>query len=96
MTEYDSVTEPLQNGDPLPSHPHDTTARKIVSYGFVFDAEDNTQLTAGLHRNEISMLMSGQRILDHAYRYAILDRKIFHTRSRVTIRVKTEPANEPV
>lgn len=94
--DYDDTTEPLPNGAPLPDHPSSTTARKITAYGPVHDADDNTQLTAGLHRNEILMLMSGQRILDHAYRYAIIDRKIYHTRSRVIIQVKTEPANEPV
>lgn len=94
--DYDDTTESLVNGAPLPDHPSSTTARKITVYGPVFDADDNQQLTAGLHRNEISMLMSGEKILEHAYRYAIVDRKIYHTRSRVIIYVKTEPANEPV
>lgn len=94
MSEYDSVTESLTNGASLPTYPHDTTARKVVSYGFVFDADDNTQLTAGLHRSEINTLMSGQRILEHAYRYAVVDRKIYHTRSRVVIHVQTVDAEE--
>lgn len=92
MIEYNSVTEPLPNGAPLPQHPDDTTAKKIVHFGFVYDADDGVQLSAGLHRNEISVLMSGQRILDHAYRYAIVDRRIFHTRAKVIIHVATEPS----
>lgn len=93
---YDSVTEPLENGDSLPEHPHDTTARKITAYGPVHDATDNTQLTAGLHRNEIVVLMNEGRILEHAYRYAIIDRHIYHTRDKVVIQVTTEPIDEPV
>lgn len=94
--DYDSTTEPLANGAAVPDHPATTTSRKVLALGPVYDADDNIQLTAGLHRNEISMLMSGQRILGHAYRYAIVDRKIYHTRNRVIIRLKTAPADEPV
>lgn len=94
---YDSVTEPLKSGDPLPAHPDDTTARRITGYGPVYDADDGRQLMAGLHRAEVSMLMNGERILEHAYRYAILDRHIYHTRrGGVVIHVVTEPTDEPV
>ena len=96
MAEYDAITEPLRNGDPLPSHPSTTTARKITEYGPVHDANDDTQLTAGLHRNEVAILRSGQRILEHAYRYAVLDQKIYHTRSSVVIHVVTEPLDDVV
>lgn len=93
---YDSVTEPLKSGDLLPTHPDDTTAKRITSYGNVYDADDGRQLMAGLHRAEVSMLMNGERILEHAYRYAIIDRHIYHTRPKAIIHVSTEPVNEPV
>lgn len=96
MDDYDSVTGPLRNGDALPSHPSNTTARKIVAYGPVYGVGDDIQLTAGLHRNEVATLQSGQRILEHAYRYAIIDRYIFHTRRSVVIRVRTEAIPDDV
>lgn len=94
--EYDSITHPLKNGDPLPTHPHDTTAKKIVSFGPVHDADDGIQLTAGLLRATVAVLIEGGHPLGHLYRYAILThdgaRRIFHTRPNgVTIRVRTEP-----
>lgn len=92
--EYDSVTDPLKNGDPLPDHPDDTTAKKITVYGPVYDASDGIQCTAGLHRNEVARLQAGdQMALMHLYRYVILDRKIYHTRPSVIIHCKTT-ANE--
>jgi hypothetical protein len=95
--EYDSVTEPLRNGDPLPAHPRDTTAKEIAAYGFVYDADNGTQLTAGLHRNELDQLQHGnQMALTHLYRYCIIDRKIYHTCNSVVIHCKTMTADEPV
>lgn len=91
MSDYDSVTEPLKNGDSLPAHPDDTTAKRITTYGFVYDADDGTQLTAGLHRNEVAQLQSGNQMsLTHLYRYVILDRRIYHTRPAVVIHCRTE------
>jgi len=92
--EYDDVTQELASGDELPPHSAATTARKIIAYGPVHDAADNTRLEAGLHRNEVAVLMQGQRILEHAYRYAIIDRHIYHTRELVVIRVSTEEVDE--
>lgn len=90
MSDYDSVTEPLRNGDPLPVHPDGTTARKITTYGPVYDADDSTQLTAGLHRNEVAQLQEGnQMALGHLYRYVILNKHIYHTRPSVVIHCKT-------
>lgn len=92
---YDSVTEPLHNGDPLPEHPDDTTAKRITAYGFVYDAADGTQLIAGLHRNEVAQLQEGnQMALGHLYRYVILNRRIYHTRPSVVIHVKTETVTD--
>lgn len=89
-------TEPLKNGDPLPEHPADTTALKIVSYGTVRDASDGTTLRAGIHRNELKMLMEGNKMaLAHLYAYVILNRHIYTFREAVVIEVKCEP-NEPV
>jgi len=84
------VTEPLKNGDVIPSHPSHTTSRKIIKHLEVRDASDNTKLKAGMNRNEISLLMNGQRILDHLYRYAILSGKIYHTRNEVIVTVECE------
>jgi hypothetical protein len=99
--DYDSITEELSNGAPLPDHPSTTTARKIIAYGPVHDAIDGTLLTAGLDRTTISVLMNEkEHALAHLYRYAILThdnaRRIFHTRDSVTIRVKTTPSDGPV
>lgn len=95
MSDYDSVTEPLRNGDPLPPHPDDTTAKRITVYGPVFDADDGTQLTAGLHRNELSRLQDGdQMALTHLYRYVITNAHVYHTRPSVIIHCKT--TDEPV
>lgn len=89
----DEFTEPLKNGDLLPKHPSSTTALKIVRYGDVWDDQDGTKLTAGLHENEVRTLMNGdQMALRHLYRYAIRNDKIFHTRSLVVIDCDCEPA----
>lgn len=94
VNSYDSVTEPLHNGDPLPEHPDDTTAKKITTYGFVYDADNGTRLTPGLHRNEVVQLQHGnQMALGHLYRYVILNRHIYHTRPSVIIHVKTVTAD---
>lgn len=88
--EYDSVTEPLKNGDPLPDHPDDTTAKRITVYGPVYDADDGQQCTAGLHRNELARLQDGdQMALTHLYRYVITNKHVYHTRKSVIIHVKT-------
>lgn len=90
--DYDSVTEPLKNGDPLPLHPDDTTAKKITVYGFVFDADNGVRCTAGMHRNEASQLQAGnQMALKHLYLYVIINKHIYHTRDAVVIHCKTEP-----
>lgn len=90
MSDYDSITEPLKNGDALPEHPNDTTAKRITDYGPVFDADDSTPLTSGLHSNEISQLKRGnQMALSHLYRFTIINNHIYHTRKQVVIHVKT-------
>ena len=82
------VTESLRNGDKLPEHPASTNALRIVKYGRVRDAEDGKTLRAGLHQNEIRMLMNGEKMaLTHLYAYAMLNGHIYHTRDRVTIDV---------
>ena len=84
-------TAPLKNGAKLPTHPADTTARKILSYGEVTDARTGTICVAGLHNNEIQLLMGKNPIaLSHLCRYAIRNGRIYHTRSRVKILVETE------
>lgn len=88
MKEY---TSPLRNGAKLPDHPADTTARIIVKYGEVTDARTGTICVAGLHNQEIQLLMGKNPIaLSHLCRYAIRDGRIYHTRSRVVIEVETE------
>ena len=87
---HDDVTEPLPNGADLPKHPANTTGRKVISYGKVLDAEDGRPLRAGLHQNEIRMLMAGHAGgLGHLYAFAMLNDKIFHTRQSVVVDVKT-------
>src|SRR5690242_8655764 len=89
---YDSVTEPLKNGDPLPLHPDDTPAKRSTVYGFVYDADNGTHCTAGMHRNELAQLQVGsQMALTQLYRYCIVNRHIYHTRAAVVIHCKTEP-----
>jgi hypothetical protein len=93
----EEFTEPLRNGAKLPDHPSDTTAKKIIKYGSVFDSHDGHELTAGLHDSEIRTLMNGGNpALAHLYRFAIkqvgADKRIYHTRSRVIIEVETENA----
>lgn len=89
MISVEETTEPLKNGEALPSHPANTTALRITEFGKVFDDGDGRPLETGkLHENEIRMLQSGQvGGLGHLYLYAIRDKKIFHTRSLVTIDV---------
>src|SRR6267142_1506448 len=92
---YDDVTEPLRNGDPLPSHPALTTSKKIIEYGEVSDDANGTILYGGLHNNEIAMLMNGnQMALSHLYRYAIRNKHIYHTRPLAIIAVRTEDVVE--
>lgn len=89
------VTEPLANGAELPSHPALTTAKKVVEYLSVFDDANGTPLQGGLHRNEIAMLMGKQpHPLGHLYRYAIVNRHLYHTRSLACINVRTEDVVE--
>ena len=87
--EYEDTTSPLANGDELPDHPHNTTARKIISYGKVYDFEDGRPLRAGMHQSTLKVLMGGTRILSHTYSYAILNGRIYHTRDKVVVDVKT-------
>ncbi len=87
-------TEPLRSGAKVPVHPESTTSRKVVRYGEVRDSKDGHPLTAGLHRNEITMLRQGTvGGLGHTYRFAMVqegpDLRIYHTRSRVIIEVET-------
>ena len=91
----EEITEPLANGAPLPDHPANTTALKIIEYGKVFDDGDGRPLQTGkLHENEIRMLMTGQQMaLNHLYLYVIRDRRIFHTRGLVTIDVQCVPVD---
>lgn len=86
------TTEPLRNGDPLPEHPDSTTALKITKFGDVYDDGDGTPLVSGrLRESEVQMLMSGnQMALRHLYFYAIRNKKIYHTRSLVTIDCECE------
>lgn len=95
MIDYDAITEPLKNGDPLPLHPDDTTAKKITVYGFVYDADNGVRCTAALHRNELAGLQNGdQMALRHLFRYCIINKRIYHTREAVVIHCKTEPVSE--
>ena len=92
---YDDLTEPLSNGAEIPSHPSQTTARKIIAYGRVKDAKDGTPLRAGLHHATIRGLMDGHQMgLTHLYAYAMLNNKIYHTRPGVVIEVRTIDAPE--
>ena len=75
----EEITEPLANRQELPNHPSHTTSRKIINVLEVRDAKDGTRMTAGLPRSELNLLMNGQRILEHLYRYAILNGRIYHT-----------------
>lgn len=85
------TTEPLPNGAELPTHPALTNARRIIAYGRVWDDADGITLLGGLHANEVRMLMSGQQMnLKHLYRYAIRNRRIYHTRNLVCIDVRCE------
>jgi hypothetical protein len=90
----EEVTEPLANCQEVPNHPAHTTSRKIISVQEVRDAEDGTRCTAGLPRSELSLLMNGQRILDHLYRYAILNGRVYHTRNKVVIVVKCQDQSQ--
>ena len=86
------TTEPLRNGDDLPTHPSSTTALKIIKYGNVYDDGNGTPLRAGgLKENEIQMLMQGnQMALKHLYLYALRNKKIYHTRDLVVIEVECD------
>ena len=88
METPEEITEPLANGQAVPTHPSQTTSRKVEHVLEVRDAEDGVRCTAGLPRNELSVLMHGERILAHLYRYCILNGRIFHTRDRVVCVVK--------
>jgi hypothetical protein len=87
-------TQPLRNGDLLPKHPSTTTAREVVQYLKVWDANDNHQLSSGqLRGTEVSMLMGGsQMALGHLYLFTIRDNRIYHTRQSVVIDVETDDA----
>ena len=85
----DDITEPLRNGAELPTHPNDTTSKKIVEYVHVYDDANGKRLTGGLHNNEVSMLMNGEiGSLGHLYKYKILNKRIYHTRPLVCITCK--------
>ena len=86
----EELTEPLANLAELPPHPAHTTGRKIERVLEVRDATDGVRCTAGLPRNELSLLMNGQRVLSHLYRYAILNGRIYHTRNQVVCVVKCQ------
>lgn len=89
--EFPDTTEPLLNGAELPTHPADTTAKKITHFGRVFDDATGTVLTAGLHNNEIAMLMANQcESLSHLFRFVIRNMHIYHTRPLVVIECRTE------
>lgn len=85
-------TQPLRNGDLLPTHPDASTALKVVRYGRVYDDTDGHELMAGLHRAEVAMLRQHEGDLGHLYRYAIVadsrGKRIFHTRDKVVIDVE--------
>jgi hypothetical protein len=90
-TNFDDTTEALPNGANLPEHPALTTSKKITEYGRVWDDADGVTLHGGLHEAEIRNLMNGdQMALKHLYRFAIRNKRIFHTRNLVCIDVKTE------
>jgi hypothetical protein len=86
-------TEPLKSGAKLPDHPA-TTTQKIIKYGEVRDAHTGQLLAAGLHESDVRSLMSGNKALNHLYRFAIKQigdaKYIFHTRPRVVIEVEVE------
>lgn len=92
---FDDTTEALPNRAELPAHPALTTSKKIIEYGRVWDDADGITLHGGLHQNEIAMLMSGDQMsLRHLYRYAIINKHIYHTRPLVCIDVRTEEVVE--
>src|SRR6185436_15277291 len=91
----EEVTEVIYNRGEIPRHPATTTARKVVGLLEARDAEDGTRLTAGLPRNELSLLMNGQPILSHLYRYAAINGRIYTTRVNGVVLVVKCVADEP-
>ncbi len=92
----EELTEVVYNREPVPQHPADTTARTVKHVLEVRDAIDNTRCTAGLPRAELALLMRGEKVLDHLYRYAILNQILYTTRvSGVRLVVKCVDINEP-
>lgn len=74
------LTEIIHNCEPVPTHPSTSTARVIQQVIEVVDAVDGTRLQAGIPRNELSVLMRGEKILDHMYRYCVMNKTLYTTR----------------
>jgi len=90
------LTEVVHNGERVPTHPDTSTARVIQQVIEVIDAVDGTRLQAGIPRNELAILMQGEPILDHMYRYCVLNKTLYTTRrGGVRFVVKCIPTDEP-
>lgn len=84
------TTEPLKNGDSLPDHPSDTNSKRIIRFLTVRDAFDGKACSGGLHESIVRLLMSGEPVLQHQYKFRMAAGKIYHTRKLVTIDVECE------
>jgi len=76
----EEVTEVVHNCELVPTHPSTSTARVIQQVLEIVDAEDGTRMQAGIPRNELAVLMRGEPILQHMYRYCILNKTLYTTR----------------
>jgi hypothetical protein len=90
------LTEVVHNNERVPTHPSSSTARVIQQVIEVIDAVDGTRLQAGIPRNELMLLMRGEPILDHMYRYCVLNKTLYTTRTGgVRFVVRCIPTDEP-
>ena len=87
------TTEPLKNGDSLPDHPADTTAKRITKFLTVRDAFDGKALSGGLHEGIVRLLMQNEPVLPHQYRFKMTNGKIYHTRRLVIIDCECSDSN---
>lgn len=86
------VTEVVFNRGEIPQHPANTTARKVDRILEVLDAQNGQRCTAGLHRNELNLLMNGQAVLPHLYKYYAINGRVYTTRPNgVILVVKCSP-----
>jgi hypothetical protein len=89
------VTEVVFNRGEIPQHPANTTSRKVERILEVLDAKDGTRCTAGLGRNELNLLMNGQPILPHLYKYVAINGRVYTTRETGVILVVKCRSDEP-